>query len=243
MDDLRKFIGRAVKDPHGRDLGRLVGLTSNIKGEISSASIELHNGEFAEFSSRHLLVSGMNLILMQEWVLEADELTRELDLLRRRDHALDELLISGDVDRGMYGQLKEQFRQARDTLLARSDVVIQKLGERLQRLEEQKKTIQSLMANNKMHYSSGEIDEEAYSLANESIQNGLKRCSSEEKNVDEAINKLIASRDSAEDVGVERPGVDEKPVPAMEEPGPPKKSIDLAKTSGSRDIVIVRMEP
>jgi hypothetical protein len=185
----------------------------------------------------------MNLVLMQEWISEAEELTRELDLLRRRDHALDELLTSGDVDREMYSQLKEQFRQARDTLLARSGVVIQKLAERLQRLEEQKKVIQSLMANNKMHYTSGEIGEEAYSLANESIQNGLRRCSSEKKSVDEAVNRLIASRDSAEDVGVERPLVEEKPVPAEEEPRPSAKNIDLAKTGGPRDIVIVRMEP
>ncbi len=242
MDDLRKFIGKTVKDPYGKDLGKLVGVTSNIKGEISNASIEFHNGDFADFPSKQLSISGMNLVLLQEWALEADELTRELDLLRRRDHALNELSVSGDVDETMYRQLKEQFRQARDDLLRRSEVAVQKLAERSQRLDEQVKIIQSLMANNKMHYTSGEIGEDAYSVANESIQNGLRRFSSEKKSTDDKINSLIASRDSAEDVGAKLEP-ETKPTPAPEQPEPLTKTVGLTKTGGPRDIVIVRMEP
>lgn len=243
MDDLRKFIGKTVKDPYGKDLGKLIGVTSNIKGEISNAGIELHSGDFADFSSKQLSISGMNLVLLQEWAVEADELTRELDLLRRRDHALNELSVSGDVDETMYRQLKEQFKQARDDLLRRSEVAIQKLAERSQKLDEQVKIIQSLMANNKMHYTSGEIGEDAYSSANESIQNGLRHFSSEKKSIDEKINSLIASRDSAEDVGASKLEPETKPAPAPDQPAPITKPVELTKTGGPRDIVIVRMEP
>ena len=243
MNDLKKFVGKTVKDPYGKDLGKLVGITSNIKGEISDVSLELYNGDFASFPSKQLSLNGMTLILLYDWAIEAEELTRELDLLRRRDQALNELTVSGDVNEAMYKQLKEQFRQARDDLLKRSDGAIQKLAERAQMLDEKVKVIQSLMANNKMHYTSGEIAEDGYNLANESIQNGLRHFLSEKKNIDEQINGLIALRDSAEDVGIQTKETETKSPQVPEEPAGLTKTIGLAKTGGPRDIVVVRMQP
>lgn len=243
MNDLRKFVGKTVKDPYGKDLGTLVGITSNIKGEISDVSLELYNGDFASFPSKQLSLNGMTLILLHDWAIEAEELTRELDLLRRRDQALNELTVSGDVNEAMYKQLKEQFRQARDDLLKRSDSAIQKLAERAQILDEKVKVIQSLMANNKMHYTSGEIAEDGYNLANESIQNGLRHFLSEKKSIDEQINGLITLRDSAEDVGIQTKATETKSPQAPEEPTGLTKTIGLTKTGGPRDIVVVRMQP
>ncbi len=242
MEDLKKFVGKTVKDPYGKDLGKLVGVTSSIKGEISNVSIELYNGDFAIFPSRQLSVNGTILSLAQDWAVEADELTRELDLLRRRDNALNELSVSGDVEETMYKQLKEQFRQARGDLLKRSEAAVEKLAETSQKLDEQMKIIQTIMANNKMHYTSGELGEEAYNLANETIQNGLRHFSSEKKNIEDKINTLIASRDSAEDIGTSRIEPQTKPPPVAE-PTVLTKTPGLTKTGGPRDIVIVRMEP
>ncbi len=243
MNDLRRFVGKTVKDPYGKDLGKLVGITSNIKGEISEVSLELYNGDFTSFPIKQLSLNGMTLILLHDWAIEAEELTRELDLLRRRDQALNELIVSGDVNEAMYKQLKEQFRQARDDLLKISDGAIQKLAERAQMLDEKVKVIQSLMANNKMHYTSGEIAEEGYNLANESIQNGLRHFLSEKKSIDEQINGLIALRDSAEDVGIQTKETETKSAQVPEEPTGLTKTIGLTKTGGPRDIVVVRMQP
>jgi len=243
MDDVRKFIGKAVKDPYGRDLGKLVGVASNIKGEISSVSIELTSGDFEERPSKQLSVNGEALTLLQDLPVEADELIRELDLLRRRDRALDELSSGGDVDETMYKQLKEQFRQAREELLKTSETTIEKLAGRIQRLDEQIKLIQFLIANNKMHYTSGEIGEDAYSLANESIQSGLRQFSSERKTIEDKINALIASRDSAEEAGTLKPETETKPVQSPEQGIVPAKIVGPTKVGGSRDIVVVRMEP
>jgi hypothetical protein len=242
MESLRKFVGKSVKDPYGKDLGKLVGVTSSIKGEINNVSIELYNGDFVNFPSRQLSVNGMVVSLAQDWAIEAEELVKELDLLRRRDNALNELSISGDVEDTMYKQLKEQFRQARDDLLKRSEAAVEKLAETSQKLDEQIKVIQAIMANNKMHYTSGELGEEAYNLANESVQNGLRHFSSEKKSMEDKINSLIASRDSAEDIGTSRIEPQTKPTPVAE-PSVLTKAPGLTKTGGPRDIVIVRMEP
>jgi len=235
MDDLRRFIGRTVKDSYGKSLGRLVGVTSDIKGCVDSISVELGHGEFENFPTRQVSTNGVTLIVHQEWSVEADELTKELDLLRRRDHALDELYSSGDIEEAAYKRLKEEYRKAREDLLNRAEATIKKLADRSQRLDEQTKLIQSIMANNKMQYTSGEIGEEEYCLANEAIQEGLNRFSSERKNIDDKISSLISMRDSAEDVGEPKP--ETKPQQTSEQ------TFGLTKTGGPRDIVIVRMEP
>jgi len=243
MDDVRKFIGKTVKDPYGKDLGKLVGVASNIKSEISSVSIELPNGDYENFPSKQLSINGEAMTLLHDLSVEADELIRELDLLRRRDRALNELLAGGDVDETTYKQLKEQFRQAKDELLKTSETAVEKLAGRIQRLDEQIKSIQSLIANNKMHYTSGEIGEDAYSLANESIQNGLRHVSSERKSIEDKINALIASRDSAEEVGTLIPEMETKSAQGSEQTVVPAKTVTPSKIGGPRDIVIVRMEP
>ena len=237
MESLKKLIGSSVKDVADRDLGKLVGVVSDIKGEVSSVSVELIHGNFESFPAKQVSIIGDNLKLLQNWTIDADELTKELDLLIRRDRALNELRVGGDVDDATYKRLKEQSRLARDDLLKRSEDTAEKLAERVQSVDDQIAVIQSLMANNKMHYTSGEITEDVYTRANESIQNGLHRFSSERKDIVDKINTLIASRDSVENLG--EPILETETKPQKLAQGPP----GLTKTGGPRDIVVVRMEP
>jgi len=113
-----------------------------------------------------------------------------------------------------------------------------------------------LIANNKMQYTSGEINENVYCNANESIQGALKRFNFERDELLGKINVLISSRDSAE-VSIQQP-YEEKELPTIEHvestPVAPQKvdvkptevnenSNGLTKVQNPRDIVVVRMEP
>ncbi|MGQ9542820.1 MAG: CdvA-like protein [Candidatus Bathyarchaeia archaeon] len=235
MDKIKHFVGRTVHDIYGREIGKLVGVASNIKGEVDTVSLELGHGEFETYPGKQVSIEGERLVLLNDWSVEAGELTRELDLLLRRDRALNELYSSGDIDEATCERLKEQYRKVRDDLLKNADEAVKKLAERSQRLDEQIRLLQSVMANNKMHYTSGEIGEEEYCLANESIQKGLHRFMQEKKDIEDKINSLIAFKDTAEDLGeLKREAI---PVKAASQP------VELTKTGGARDIVIVRMEP
>ncbi|MBS7651012.1 MAG: CdvA-like protein [Candidatus Bathyarchaeia archaeon] len=235
MDRIKRFIGKTVYNIYGREIGRLVGLTSDIKGDVDSVSLELGHGEFETYPGKQVSIEGDKLVLINDWSVESGELARELDLLLRRDRALNELYSSGDIDEATCSRLKEQYRKVRDGLLKNAEDTVRKLIVRSQRLEEQIKLLQSIMANNKMHYTSGEINEEEYCLANESIQKGLQRFIQEKRDIEERMNSLIAFRDTAEDLGELKR--ESAPVKIASQP------VELTKTGGTRDIVIVKMEP
>ncbi|OGD53532.1 hypothetical protein A3K80_07135 [Candidatus Bathyarchaeota archaeon RBG_13_38_9] len=222
MDDLSTKIGEMVKDSSGKELGKLLGITSDVKGHISSVTVELVHGDFVNIPSNRLTMKNNSPMVLQDWIVEAEEISRELDLLRRRDRALIELRASGDIDESTYDRLKDQYGQAKDELLKRSETVIDKLAERVKQLDDQIKTVQSLMANNKMQYTSGEINENVYCNANESIQGALKRFHFERDELLGKINVLISSRDSAEEPVHQQ--YEEKELPIIEQ-------VELAPTA------------
>jgi hypothetical protein len=214
MDDLSTKIGETVKDSSGKELGKLLGVTSDVKGNVSSVTVELAHGDFVNIPSNRLTIRNNSPMVLQDCIVEAEEISRELDLLSRRDRALIELRASGDIDELTYSRLKDQYGQAKDELLKKSEIVIDKLTKRVKQLDEQIKTVQSLIANNKMQYTSGEINENVYCNANESIQGALKRFNFERDELLGKINVLISSRDSAE-VPVNLP-YEEKELPSVE---------------------------
>ncbi len=196
MEDLSTKIGETIKDSSGKELGKLLGVVSDVKGHVDSVTIELTHGDFVNIPSNRLTMKNDSPMILQDWIVEAEEISRELDLLRRRDRALIELRASGDIDELTYSRLKDQYEEAKDELLERSETVIDKLAERVKQLDDQIKTVQSLIANNKMQYTSGEINENVYCSANESIQGALKRFNFERDELLGKINVLISSRDS-----------------------------------------------
>jgi chromosome segregation ATPase len=214
MDDLSTKIGETIKDSSGKELGKLLGVTSDVKGHVSNVTVELAHGDFVNIPSTRLTMRNNSPMVLQDSIVEAEEISRELDLLRRRDRALIELRASSDIDELTYDRLKDQYGQAKDELLKKSETVIDKLAERVKQLDEQIKTVQSLIANNKMQYTSGEINENVYCNANESIQGALKRFNFERDELLGKINVLISSRDSAE-VPVQQP-YEEKELPNIE---------------------------
>ena len=215
MEDLSTKIGETIKDSSGKELGKLLGVMSDVKGHVDSVTIELAHGDFVNIPSNRVTMKNNSPMVIQDWIVEAEEISRELDLLRRRDRALIELRASGDIDELTYSRLKDQYGQAKDELLERSETVIDKLAERVKQLDDQIKTVQSLIANNKMQYTSGEINENVYCNANESIQEALKRFNFERDELLGKINVLISSRDSAE-APINQP---------YEEKEPPKENI------------------
>jgi chromosome segregation ATPase len=256
MDDLSTKIGESVKDSSGKELGKLLGVISDVKGHISSVTVELAQGDFVNIPCNRLTMKNNSPMILQDWIVEAEEISKELDLLRRRDRALIELRASGDIDELTYERFKDQYGQAKDDLLKRSETVIDKLAERVKQLDDQIKTVQSLIANNKMQYTSGEINENVYCIANEFIQSALKRFNLERDEILGKINVLISSRDSAEETIQQQ--YEEKEPPATENvesiSAAPEKvdvkpievnenSNGLTKVQKPKDIVIVRMEP
>ena len=190
MEEIGKYVGKAVNDTYGRNIGRLIGLTTNAKDEVVSVALELANGELLQCASSQILMKGDSLVYTPPWRIEAIQLQKEFEVATRRVNALDELNRSGELQGEIYTSLKKQHESVVEEVKGRRQGLISGLEERLADLNSQLRDLQTLLANNKMLHTSREIDDYAYQAASEAIRSGLERTLTEKKDIEEVVEHL-----------------------------------------------------
>ena len=204
VEQLGKYLGQELEDPMGRPSGRLVGLSADVKDEVQAVQIALSSGEITEYPISSVRVINGHPILLEAWRVEAEDLKREHDIIKRRRQALDLLLKDGDIDQTEYNQLRNSYEDINKEIIGKREKVVETLKEEEAKLEQQIKDLQTALTNNKMLYTAAEIDENTYHSVTESIRAGLEIARKDRKDLDntrdslQAIGDLDASTTTAE---------------------------------------------
>lgn len=204
----------------GRPVGKLVGLTADIKDEVTAIQIAHSDGEVAQHPITFVKVLEDRLILMQTWRVEAEDLRKEHDIVMRRRQALDLLLKDGDIEKPEYDHLRTSYEELDGQIKERRETLLDTLKHVDSKLEQQIADLQGALTNNKMLYSSAEIDEQTYHTVTESIRSGLEISRKERKDI-ENITQYLNGIDSI----VETP----------KEPIPPQPKNPLS------DVVVIKL--
>jgi len=227
MEEIGRYVGKPVNDTYGRNIGRLIGLTTNARDEIVSVAFELLNGKLMQCPSSQILMKSDSILLTPSWRIEAIQIQKEFELATRRVRALDELNKSGELQGDIYTNLKKQHESVVEEVKERRQSLISSLEERLAGLNSQVTDLQTLLANNKMLHTSREIDDSAYQIASEAIRSGLERTLTEKKDIEEVVEHLSKLETSTE--ASYQPSA-APPTPAPEKP------------KESRDIIVVHVK-
>lgn len=196
LDQVRRFLGRPLQDPYGRAYGKVVGISANLRDEITAVGVEVGNGEFVQCPGDRLSISTDNLVLLPSWKQEAEDFRKEFDIVTRRLRALDELFSVGDIQRDVYEDLRKQHEDAINQLKGKRAEILETLSQRTGTLSTQLRQLQTHLAGNKMLHASGEFDDVNYKAASEAIDTGLVRAMAEKKEVD-AISVYLSKLDTA----------------------------------------------
>src|SRR5437867_1716054 len=108
LEQIRRFLGRTLQDPYGRTFGKVVGISANLRDEVTGVGIEVGNGEFVQCPGDRVAISGDSLVLTPSWKVEAEDFRKEFDVVTRRLKALDELFSVGDIQKDVYEDLRKQ---------------------------------------------------------------------------------------------------------------------------------------
>ena len=84
VEQVGKYLGKTIEDTMGRPVGKLVGLTADIKDEVTAIQIAHSDGEVAQHPITFVKVLEDRLILLQTWRVEAEDLKKEHDIIQRR---------------------------------------------------------------------------------------------------------------------------------------------------------------
>ena len=225
LEQIRRFLGRPLLDPYGRAYGKIIGISANLRDEVTAVGVEVGNGEFVQCPGDRLSVSADSLVLVPSWKQEAGDFRREFEIVTRRLRALDELFSVGDIQRDVYDDLRKQHEDAINELKEKRRQMLETLNQRTGVLTVQLRHMQTHMAGNKMLHASGEFDDSSYKAAADAIDIGLLRAMAEKKEVD-AVSGYLGKLDTT------NPGPVESPAPAVvvsqpSSPSPTKDTLVL----------------
>jgi hypothetical protein len=181
----------------GRSIGKLVGLTADIKDEVTAIQVAHSDGEVAQHSITFVRVLEDKLILLQTWRVEAEDLRKEHDIIMRRRQALHLLMKDGDIEKTEYDQLRSTYDDLEIQIKEKRGTLLDALNHVDSRLEQQINDLQGALTNNKMLYSSAEIDEQTYHTVTDSIRSGLEISRKERRDIGN-ITEYLNGMDSVE---------------------------------------------
>jgi len=219
VEQVGKYLGKTIEDAMGRPVGKLVGLTADIKDEVTAIQIAHSDGEVAQHPMTFVNVLEDRVILMQTWRVEAEDLRKEHDIITRRKQALDLLLNDGDIEKTEYDHIRSSYEELDKQIKDRRETLMDTLKHVDSKLEQQISDLQGALTNNKMLYSSAEIDEQTYHTVTESIRSGLEISRKERKDI-ENITQYLNGIDCVET---------------------PKESIPPQTKSPLSDVVVIKL--
>jgi len=196
MDLARDLLGRSVSDNYGATIGRIVGISTDVRNKVTSIEVELGNGQFVNCQPSQIVINDKGITLLDEWKLEANNLKTELDLALRRLKALSDLHRQGDIQPEIYEDFRRNHDLNLNELETRREALTRKLTSVSTRLDQQIRELETFLANNKMQLAAGEIDPQAYKIATDSIEKGLGRAFSAKRDVEEMLRNTVALRNS-----------------------------------------------
>jgi hypothetical protein len=190
VEEIGKYLGQSIQDTMGRPTGKLVGLTAGSKAEVQSIQIARTEGDVTEHPIASVRIIDGHLVLLQAWRIEAEDLKKEHDIIKRRRLAIDLLLKDGDIDQSEYNQLCSGYEDIHKDIISKRDNLVGSLKSVEVKLEQQIRDLQTALTNDKILYTAAEIDANTYQAVTESVRAGLEISRKERKDLDNTRESL-----------------------------------------------------
>jgi CdvA-like protein len=167
---LEKLVDRPVKDTYGRYVGFVVGFSVDTSGDLKSVGVDQGNGEFTEYPSERIVSTAEGFVLIPSWRVECDSLGKEIDGVKRRAKALQELAKEGEIPRTLYEEMMGKYQDEAGKIQGNYKSLAEGMVVRIGELEGQRESLDRFLVNVKVQFRAGEIDEAAYKVAAECCQ-------------------------------------------------------------------------
>ena len=176
---LEKLVDRPVKDTYGRYVGFVVGSSVDTSGDLKSVGVDQGNGEFTEYPSERIVSTAGGFVLIPAWKVECDSLGKDVEGVRRRAKALQDLAREGEIPRPMYEEMMSKYSDEASKIQGQYKSLAEGMVVRMGELDGQKESLERFLVNVKVQFRAGEVDEAAYKVAVECCQAMQKRNSQE----------------------------------------------------------------
>ncbi|MFH0848907.1 MAG: CdvA-like protein [archaeon] len=200
IDAAARFLGRTISDQYDTSIGKIVGISTDVRGGVTSFELELANGRFLNYPSSQIEILGEHALFIDDWRVEAKTLRIEMDIALKRIRALSDLHRRGEIQPEIYEDLRKQHDGNLTALQGRKDSLVKSLSTVSEDLDRQLRELEMFLANNKMQLASAEIDGQSYKAAVDALEKGLRRVLSSKNDVETHLSSLAGLT-----LGIEEP--------------------------------------
>jgi ribosome-associated translation inhibitor RaiA len=184
------YIGKAVKDDYGRQVGKVTSFAVSPNGRISSVFIEQGDGEFTHYPSEQFKIDGENIILTPSIKVRVKTLCDEIPLIWRKDQALSELVDKKKIPQEMFSELHKNFEGALNQLRSEAQANLDNIDKQVSKCNQQTRELNSALVHLEIEKEIGRLDENSYKTALEIILNGLRKTNSEKNDLESMRSQL-----------------------------------------------------
>ncbi len=188
--NLFPFIGKAVTDEYGRQVGRIASFLITPNGRVDEVLIEQGDGEFLRYSTDRFKANDDSMILLPPIKLRARALCNEIPLIWRKDQALSDLLEKKKISPEVFEGLHRSFEGALSQLKTDAKTILDDIDKQITKRTQQTKDLHSALVNLEIEREIGRVNDQSYQTAMEMIQKGLERANAEKSDLEAMRNKL-----------------------------------------------------
>jgi hypothetical protein len=195
---LEKLVNKPVKDTYGRYVGFVVGFSVDTSGELKSVGVDQGNGEFTEYPNLRVVSTADGFVVIPEWKVECESLGKEIEGVKRRAKALQDLAREGEVPRSLYDDMMSKYTEEASKIQSSYKSLAEGMVVRVGELEGQKESLDKFLVEVKVQFRAGEIDEAAYKVASESCQAMQTRNSQEMSEITKMLKGVTEPLNSSQ---------------------------------------------
>jgi hypothetical protein len=187
------FVGKQVKDIYGTFIGKVVGIITEIDGEIETVGVDCGSGGLKQLPYEQLVIQGDYVFFIPKWRLDAQKLLRQKSLTLKRIKALQDILAEND---GMKEDAELVYIKYEKKLLEIENgekAVDNALTARLAELDVEFKSIKAVLFDAKLQFRSNEMKEETYQQVKVNTDEMIEHINNERTEIGNVRAKLAAN--------------------------------------------------
>jgi archaellum component FlaC len=191
-EDKLGFVGKQVKDIYGTYMGRVIGIVTEIDGEIEAIGVDTGSGGLKQLPYEQLVIQGEYVFFIPKWRLEAQKLLRQKSLTLKRIKALQDIVAENDSMKEDAELVHIKYEKKLNELEGIEKQVNGNLNSRLGELDTEAKSIKSLLFDAKLQFRSNEMKEETYQQIKIHTDELLEHITNEKTEINNVKSKLAA---------------------------------------------------
>ena len=191
-EDKLGFVGKQVKDIYGTYIGRVVGIMTEIDGEIETIGVDTGSGGLKQLPYEQLVIQGEYVFFIPKWRLEAQKLLRQKSLTLKRIKALQDLVNENDSMKEDAELVYIKYEKKLTEIEGNEKQVNDNLNARLAELDAEAKSIKSVLFDAKLQFRSNEMKEETYQQIKIQTDELLEHITNEKTEISNVKSKLAA---------------------------------------------------